>query len=309
MKRVELCYPNFSKKAITFTIDDGNLVPDKKMIDILSPHGIRGTFNLCKAEYDGVSPAELREIYRGYEIANHCKWHPYVFKDGETYSFATEPFDSSNADESLVYQDPERPGIYRLHRPRGWRSVTTPERYIELIEEAGNELEAVFGEGTVRDFVWPFGEQASHKVQEYLASSRYRSVRKTGCMEDTTGFDLPDDLMAWSYNAHQNNLLTVAELFEAYPDDGRLKFFSFGVHSIDYERSNKWDDLRTFAEKYGDRPNDFWYATVGELFDYKAAADRLVVSEKAVNNPSDRTVYVLIDGEHCEIVAGGSVEL
>lgn len=309
MKKVEICYPNFGKKAITFTIDDGNLAPDKKMIEILAPHGIKGTFNLCHASYEGVSPDELRAIYAGYEIANHCKWHPYVFSDGESYEFATEPFNEGTADESLLYENSARPGVYRIHFTRGWRSITTPERYIELIEEAGSELEAVFGEGSVRDFVWPFGQQNSQKVRDYLAGSKYRSVRRSRCLGDTTCFDLPSDLMSWAYNANHMDLLTVAEQFDAYPDDGRLKFFSFGVHSIDYERAEKWGDLEAFARKFGDRPTDFWYATVGEVFDYMSVAEQLVINEAEVSNPSDMTAYVLIDGERREIAPGATIKL
>jgi len=308
MKKIEICYPNFSKKAITFTLDDGSLGYDKMTMDIVGPHGIKGTFNLCKTEYEGVSPDELREHYRGFGIADHCKLHPYAFADGEEYCFADHPAEVEERDESLIYPSSKNEGMYLIHLPRGWRSITTPERYIELVDEERRELESVFGEGSVKDFVWPFGEQRSEKIKAYLKAN-YRSVRKTGCTKDATAFDLPEDMYAWSYNANHLNLLEIAELFESYPDDGRLKMFAFGVHSVDFERGGKWDDLRSFAEKYGDRPEDYWYATVEEIFDYAEAADSLVLTDTGVINPSDTPVYILVDGEGRVVDGGSSLSL
>ena len=40
-------FPGFTRKSVTFSIDDGNLVLDKKFISIVAPYGIKGTFNLC----------------------------------------------------------------------------------------------------------------------------------------------------------------------------------------------------------------------------------------------------------------------
>ena len=92
------------------------------------------------------------------------------------------------------------------------------------------------------------------------------------------------------------------EKYESYPDDGSLKFFALGVHSWDFERDSRWDALTEFAEKYGDRPNDFWYATVGEIFDYEDAARQLVISADGVYNPSSLPIYINIEGRR-EIVS------
>jgi hypothetical protein len=40
MRKIEIYYPNSSRKAISFTIDDGNVPRDKNFIDIVNPHGI-----------------------------------------------------------------------------------------------------------------------------------------------------------------------------------------------------------------------------------------------------------------------------
>ena len=85
-------YPGWTRKAISFSIDDGHLPMDKKFMDIVEPYGIKGTFNLCSERLARMTPDEYREFYRGHEIANHCKYHPAAFLDGEEYDISDEPF-------------------------------------------------------------------------------------------------------------------------------------------------------------------------------------------------------------------------
>ena len=40
-----LLYPNFKRKAVTFSYDDGTL-HDRKLVKIFNDNGYRGTFNL-----------------------------------------------------------------------------------------------------------------------------------------------------------------------------------------------------------------------------------------------------------------------
>ena len=167
--------------------------------------------------------------------------------------------------------------------------------FVRYVDEGLDELNALFGEGSVRDFVWPYGEQNNAVVKAHIRAT-HRSSRKTGCTLDSTGFALPKDRYAWSYNADHMNLLEAMEKYESCADDGELKFFAFGVHSWDFERDSKWDTLSKFSEKYGDRPDDFWYASVGEIFDYTDAADQLVISGNGVYNPSSLPIYIIIGG-------------
>ena len=298
---VQICYPSYSKKALTFTIDDGNIKYDTKFLGILKPHGIRGTFNLCSDRTREFSREFYNNFYSGYEIANHCKYHPFAFFDGVRYELCEEKFDANTANPEYIYRVDGREGFYHVIKPNGWRAAVNTEDYIRYADEGLAELNALFGEGSVRDFVWPYGEQDNAEVVARVKAT-HRSVRGTGCRLDSTGFAIPADKHAWSYNANHSNLLEVMEKFEAYPDDGELKFFAFGVHSIDFETASKWDDLREFAERYGDRPEDFWYATVGEVFDYEEAVKLLQIKDDGVYNPSSLPIYIIIDGRR-EVVS------
>ena len=299
--KVEICYPSFSKKAVTFSIDDGDIINDRKFIDILKPAGIIGTFNLNSEKLSAYSPDFYRNFYRGFEIANHCKYHPFVFYDGIEYKFSHEPFSEETADDAYVYNVDAKPGFYWVKKPNGWRQAVSEEDFIRYVTDGKRELEEIFGEGSVKDFVWPYGQQDNKAVERCIADN-HRSSRKTGCSLSLTEFDIPADKYAWTYNANHMNLLDVMAEYDGYPDDGRLKFFCFGVHSIDYERALKWDELSEFATKYGNRTHDFWYAAVGQIFDYEAAAKQLVINDNGVYNPSSLPIYIKI-GEKREVVS------
>lgn len=293
MKNVEVLYPSFTKKALTFTIDDGNMTYDTKLLEILAPAGIKGTFNLCSDLHVGKEELS-RDFYSGYDIANHSKYHPLVSYDGVDYVISDDAFDPDTSDKSKIYRVQGREGFFWHMRPNGWRQMVFEDDFLSYIKEGKEELCDIFLR-EVKDFVWPYCEQDNAAAHE-LIRKIHRSSRKTGCTLDTTGFAIPKDKYAWSYNAHHMNLLEVMEKYEAYPDDGELKFFAFGVHSIDFERDGKWDDLRTFASKYGSRPDTYWYASVGEIFDYDEAVAMLEINDGKVINHSNSSIYLKIKG-------------
>jgi hypothetical protein len=175
--------------------------------------------------------------------------------------------------------------------------------YIRFVSEGLCELNEMFGNEKVKDFVWPYHE-ANNDILKAFVRKTHRSVRKTGCTFDTTGFAIPSDKYAWSYNADHRNLLEVMEKYENYPVGDYLMFFAFGVHSIDFERDDKWNNLSTFAKKYGNRPDTYWYASVGEIFDYEEAVASLKITESSVENTSNLTVYLEINGERKVLESG-----
>ena len=97
MRKIEIFYPSFTRKALTFTIDDGNMTYDERLIEILAPAGIRGTFNLCSNIHKG-REAKTVEFYSGYDVANHCKHHPLVNFDGVEYVLSDGAFDEATAE-------------------------------------------------------------------------------------------------------------------------------------------------------------------------------------------------------------------
>lgn len=231
-----------------------------------------------------------------------------------------EPFDRMLSEDytsknPIVYKTGLDEHLYVLHgnpknlRPKGWSNYAEPKHYIRFIEEGKRDLEAVFGKGSITAFVWPYSKQGSPEVIEYLKNSEYTSVRKTGTLLDSTNFDMPSDRMEWTYNATHSSILSLMEKYEQYVDDGKLKFFSFGVHSVDFENGNKWGDLLEFAKKYGNRPEDFYYATVGDIFAYEDAVKSLKICDGEIINESEIPVYIKIDGERVIVRPKCSVKI
>ena len=300
MKTVDKNYfPGWVRKSITFTIDDGNVTLDRKFLDITEPAGLKGTFNL-NTPLKRLDAQGYRDMYRGYEIANHCRYHPLAFFEGLTLPpVKDEPFDKATADPTYAYKLDT--GVYRICTDL-WRTYAEDDAYIACVLDATRELDEVFGAGTVRDFVWPYREQPNQNVCTQVKALGFRSVRKTGCVADSTGFALPADRQAWSYNANNKNMRELSKLYDTYPDDGNLKFFCFG-------NADNWDVLEDFCRDLGNRPGDFWYASVGDIFDYEDAAKALTVTETEIKNDSPIDLYVKINGEPTVIHAHTTLQI
>ncbi len=294
---VDVCFfPGWTRKSLTFTIDDGNLKLDRKFINIVAPAGITGTFNLMSNSINEENREAYIAQYAPYEVANHCKRHPFAIPDGDTRPISDEPYDPKTAKMEFLYKT-DMDGLYHEGSPKAYRVGAVPQVYLRLAEESRAELDEIFGEGTVHAFVWPYGMQRNEEVTAGIKSMGYQYIRKTGDLLDTTDFDLPDDRLMWSYNAHNRNMLEVMEKYEAFPDDGRLKMFAFGVHSHDFENDGNWDVLEQFCDKYGNRPEDYWYATVHDILSYEDAVKAIAVTDSEVINNSDIKLYIKIDGK------------
>lgn len=307
MKQIDLnFFPGWVRKSITFTIDDGNLRLDRKFLNITEPAGLKGTFNLNTPLKRG-TPEEYVAFYKGYEIANHCKYHPMAFTPKMPLRpISEEVFNKETANPEFLYRAEEE-GVYwgnEVPKNRWWH-VATDEKYLACALDATAELESVFGKGAIKDFVWPYGAQKNEAVFEGLKKQGYRSIRKTGCVKNTTEFALPADRMAWSYNANCTCMEECGAQYDALADNGELKFFCFGVHSHDFENADCWDVLIDFCNRYGNRPGDFWYASVGEIFDYEDAVKAVTVTESKIVNPSPIDLYIKIDGQQ-EILKANS---
>lgn len=320
MKNIDIYFfPNWTRKAITFTMDDGWLAMDRAFIHIVNPYGIKGSFNISSQNITNNNPDEVRALYDGHEITNHVKHHPFAFCDGESIGEITdEAFDAETADPSLLYRERSELGdgvyqrcVFNTSSPNNkrWYRTATAEAYIKLTELCKKELEEIFGEGKVKGFVWPFCRQENSEIIKYLKANYY-GLRDAGRAEPLNdNFSLPSDRNSWQYNARHSDLLERARNFEALPDSGELKWFCFGVHSFDFDREGNWDDLREFCEKYGNRPHNYWYATNYDIFCYEDAVKSLEISDTAVKNLSDIDLYIKIDERPIKIFAKSEIAL
>lgn len=297
-------YPGFKRKAISFTIDDGNLKLDGKFISLVKPAGIKGTFNLVSSFISANEREAYVLQYQDYEIANHQKYHPRWLKNPDL-PIADEEFNEETADKDKLYKTGVD-GLYYffVEYAQRWFKGADEENYLRFVEEGKRELEEIF-DRKIKDFVWPYGRQASPTLAEGLKNMGYRSVR--GVVYD--GFDLPEDRMNWGFYATYKNMLERAEAFDMLVDDGKLKAFIFGVHAQDFEDAGRWDVLENFCKAYGNRENDFFYGAVGEIFDCEDTIKNAEISETEIKNNSEKPLYAEINGERVVIPPKTSISI
>lgn len=73
-------YPGGKTKALTMSYDDAQ-IHDRRLVEIFNRYGIKGTFHLNAGTLDKelfISASEVRELYRGHEIASHSLHHPFL---------------------------------------------------------------------------------------------------------------------------------------------------------------------------------------------------------------------------------------
>ena len=147
LDRSIFCFPSWTKKAVSFTIDDGNLRLDKRFIDTVRPGGITGSFNLCGTSKMGnLTPEEYREFYRGFEVTNHVSHHPKVILPTDEYVLSDETIDFEKSDRTKIYNT-GIDGLYYKAFTTWWGCVATTDAYIKCIDQGKKELEEMIAEG------------------------------------------------------------------------------------------------------------------------------------------------------------------
>ena len=81
MSRLFMRYPGFKMRALTLSYDDG-VSADRRLIEIMTKHGIKGTFNINSGSFGQgkrMPAEELLPLYRdsGMEVAVHGLHHPF----------------------------------------------------------------------------------------------------------------------------------------------------------------------------------------------------------------------------------------
>ena len=296
-----LYYPGWTKKAISFSLDDGNKTADSKIIPLLKNANMKATFNLSTHWLDfsdDEKKEEILKLYSGFEIANHVKYHPYPY-----YMYASE------GNLTDFEGDDENGNTISLKKRTSGGYLADEAEYIKCVDAGHAELESIFGTGSVKGLVWPgpgygnFYGLKNHVVDMY-------PISRQGANLTYAEFALPDSWVNWKYNADHTNIYERALEFEALElsDSDSLRWLCVGVHPADYFSNSESEiNLSNMLELCKNRPDTYWYAANREIYDYTEALKKLKVISGCIVNSSDVTVYVEADGKKITVAPGVTV--
>ncbi len=264
-------------KVLTLSYDDG-VVQDRRLIDIMNKHGLKGTFNINSGAYlseDAVRPcstdrmklSEAKELYTdsGHEIAIHGYTHPF------------------------------------LH------AIDSAEIIYEITEDRKN-IEKDYGT-IARGMAYPYGTY-NDTVVDVLDKCHIAYART---VKATYGFALPENWLTLHPTCHHNydGLEELIKKFVETPTRWpHVEMFYLWGHSYEFDRNDNWDVIERFAE-YAGGHRHIWYATNIEIYDYVKAYERLETSfdKKIIHNPSAIDVWFDIKGDVYCIRAGETLKV
>ncbi len=289
-------YPTWTRKAVTFSLDDGNIKLDEKALSYLNAANIKGTFNLIGSSVGN----EMKELYIGHEVGNHGYHHVRAIpsaadKDEYVYSAA----------DGFYYKDKTR-----------YLSV---DDFNDSMDRGREVIEKIFGEGSVKSFAWPYGRGAAGNNPEIInkAKTDYHNLRHSVDFGITKSeyFSHPTDLADWERYKEWNvtsldtDLIPMYTAYRDLHDDGKLKFFAVGMHSSDYEKNKTWDAMKSFCDEMGNKPDLYWYATNTEILDYGVYVKNLIIENGNITNNSPCDLYYISNGKKCLAPANSELKL
>lgn len=268
-----LRFPNFRKKAVTLSYDDG-VIFDKRLIEIFNENGLKGTFNLNSSGYGAGRHLPLDEavaLYKnsGHEVAVHGVRH---------LSLAEVP-QAAGVWDILADRRAHEETYGCIVRGMAYGNGSYNDLAVETLKACG----IVYGRTTKAtetfdiptDWLrWnPTCHHTNPRFQELLDAF------------------LSDTPVRW---AHQV----------------RPKLFYLWGHSYEFNDKDNWEVIEGFAERVGNR-EDIWYATNIEVYDYVKAFDSLIfgVDLKRVKNPTSTDLWIAVHGKEVFVPAGAEVEI
>ena len=273
-----LRFPEGKARAFTMSYDDG-CVQDKRLSDIITPYGLKCTFNL-----------NALSLGRPYE---------HSVEDIEKYIYA-------RGHEVAVH------GAH--HRATG---RLRPIEMLDEVLSCRRDLEGRLGR-IIRGMAYPdsgirsyaFGTEYAD-VKAALSACGITYARTLG--EDNRRYDIPTDFYAWMPTAHHTNpeLLSMLDEFlgfdyeKLYISSRRERLFYLWGHAYEFDGDDNWSLLDEIGKRVA-ASKDVWCATNTEIYDYVTAYGKLVYSadNTAVYNPTLHTLWFDRDGELYKIKSG-----
>jgi len=261
--RPVLCWPGFRRKAVTFSYDDGGR-NDRRLVELLNRHGLRGTFNLNSGKLSAddagddawnVRAREVASLYAGHEVAVHGLRH------------------------------------------ESW-NVTLPAVAAADIARDRLALEALAGH-PVEGSAYPCGGHSKGPAAD--AALRAAGIVHARVVASRDDFAVPADFLDWNPTMHHSRP-DAADLARRFLDAADAPaaepslFYVWG-HSYEFRTEEDWAKMDALCALFGGR-DDVWAATNVEICRYVLAfrALRGSLDGRILENPTAIPLWLVADG-------------
>lgn len=270
MLNIRYLYPNFKKKCLTFSYDDG-VIQDLKFLNFIKNTKFKVTFNLNSGlskqiKYrDGIDNSRLdltmnKDVYINHEIASHGLYHFHM--------------------EKLNYED----------------------NYKQIKEDIVN-LKSIF-QKDIKGFVYPYGTYN----QDTINALKDLNVKYSRTTKATYSFALPKDFLLWNPTLSHSDekLMSIIEKFKK--TDVELALLYIWGHTYEFENQNNWEVLLSIIKEL-DNQEDIAYLTNIEIYEYLNALKNVIINCNKLINNSSVDLYLKIDGKNRILTANSMLEL
>ena len=258
-----LCWPGFRRKAVTFSYDDG-MRNDRRLVALLSRHGLRGTFNLNsgKLSPDDAAPdawnvraSEVAPLYAEHEVAVHGLRH------------------------------------------ESW-NVTLPAVAALDVARDRLALEALVGH-PVEGSAYPCGEHSKGPAAD--TALRACGIVHARVVAPCADFSVPADFLDWHPTLHHvsEDLDATGKRFLDAPDRAAVEpalLYVWG-HSFEFRTEEDWARMERFCAAFDGR-DEVWRATNVEICRYVTAfrSLRTTLDGRVFSNPTAVPLWLLTEG-------------
>lgn len=255
-----------------------------------------GKRNALTLSYDDAPACDIKliEIFNKYGIKSTFHINSGLLDDDTGWHVAKK-------DIKEVYKGHEISAHGLCHRPL---TQLPSQNIIPEIIDNRRELECLC-DYPVRGLSYANG----FYNDEVISALRTCGIEYSRTAKSSNNFLLPQDFLEWHPTCHHNDALEMSERFlNANHYQGKL-FYVWG-HSFEFDRNKNWDLIEAFC-KIMSNCKDVWFATNIEIYDYVTAQRSLKISvdNKLIYNPSYQSVWIMIDGECCEVKGGKLLRL
>jgi peptidoglycan/xylan/chitin deacetylase (PgdA/CDA1 family) len=267
-----LRYPDFKRKAVTLSYDDGT-ISDIKLIKILDEFGLKGTFNFTPNFINNWAKnapnLDAVEFYKncGHEIACHGEKH-YSLSDVNVVSMVKDVLFGKEKLEEIFGQ---------IISGMAYANGTYNKDAVDIVKKCGFHYSRTTD--STENFYLPEDWLLMHPTCKHTNPKLMELAKKFVEEKDSPWF--------WS---------------------NKPMLFTVWGHAYEFDNDNNWEVIQEFCKYTGGR-KDVWYATNIQICDYVRAFHRLEYSADGniIYNPTDKDIYLHYYNKELKVPKGQTV--